>query len=233
MPNISPFVYSPCPTTTFYHTETNVQNTLSMMVYPQTSSQVAPPQFSYPYSGKISQIIAPPEESKATPKVETQKNEDSFDDITENKSGKVFVKGISYEARNVYKSLIRHIFTYIRKNRNVIVGILIKSGYAMSDVEHAFYKINCYNELERERVFKKRAQATIRKMISKKTIYTYILKETLNSLLQNWNVGKLGKISKKNSDIYKDVCEKFLQETIQLLGECPIGNNSQEIKKLP
>lgn len=147
------------------------------------------------------------------------KLDDSLDKIEETSSGKELIKGLSYESRNVYKSLIRHIFSYSRKNRESIVNILQKNGYTMPDIEHAFYKINCYNDSERDRTFKKKAQATIRKMMAIKSIYTFILRETLNGLLINWETGKLGKISQKNSKVYKDVCRNFYEETVKVIGE--------------
>lgn len=169
-------------------------------------------------ASSIPNIVNLQSQVKTNPSQE-DKNDDSLEHINEPKSGKGLVKGISYESRNVYKSLIRHIFSYTRKNRETIVEILLQSGYVMSEVEHAFYKINCYNELEREKAFKKKAQATIRKMMGAKTIYTYILRETLNALLINWNKGKLGKISERNYEVYKEVCGKFYQETVQIIGE--------------
>jgi hypothetical protein len=197
--------------------ETLIPQTRPMNMFPRP---INPVPFYRPIASttSIPHIVTLPSQPKTNPS-EDQKDDGSLELITEAKSGKGLVKGISYESRNVYKSLIRHIFSYTRKNRETIVDILLQSGYTMSEIEHAFYKINCYNELEREKAFKKKAQATIRKMMGAKTIYTYILRETLNALLINWSKGKLGKISEKNCEVYKEVCGRFYQETVEILGE--------------
>ncbi len=141
---------------------------------------------------------------------------DSLEDTPKNRS---LLSGKAYKSRNVYKSVVRHLFSYVRKNRDDIIRILTEAGFSMQEVEHAFFKINYYNDLEREQSSKKNSQATIKKMVTKRTIYTYILRETLSTMLHNWGIGKLGKISEGNSAVYKDVCKYFYDETAKVLGQ--------------
>lgn len=143
----------------------------------------------------------------------------SLDSLEDTPKSKSLLSGKAYQSRNVYKSIVRHLFSYIRKNREDIIRILTEAGFSMQDIEHGFFKINYYNDLEREQSNKKNSQSTIKKMATKRTIYTYILRETLNTMLHNWSVGKFGKVSESNSLVYKDVCKYFYDETVKVLGQ--------------
>ena len=154
-----------------------------------------------------------PEETKRPP---ADGSLDSSDDSPKNKS---LLSGKAYKSRNVYKSIIRHLFSYIRKNREDIIRILTEAGFPMSDIEHGFFKVNYYNDLERDQSSKKNSQSIIKKMVAKRTIYTYILRETLNTMLHNWTLGKYGKVSEGNSDVYRDVCQYFYDECAKMLGQ--------------
>ncbi len=162
----------------------------------------------------------------STPEVLRQENpprpppgEASLGSLDDPPKQKNLLSGKAYKSRNVYKSIVRHLFSYIRKNREDIIRILKDAGFSMTEIEHSFFKINYYNDLEREQSNKKNSQATIKKMVSKRTIYTYILRETLNTMMHNWEQGKLGKVSESNSEVYKDVCKYFYDEAVKMTGQ--------------
>jgi len=125
--------------------------------------------------------------------------------------------GGAYKRRNVYKSIVRHMFSYIRKNREEIIKILQEAGYGMSDIEHAFFEVSCYNDMEQQKGNKKQSQSTIKKMVETRSIYTYILRETLFAMIKSWEEGKHGKVSSKNLGTYKDVCFEYYNEAVQVL----------------
>jgi len=131
----------------------------------------------------------------------------------------------TYKHRNVYKSIIRHMFSCIKKNKNDLATILQNSGFSMSEVEHAFYEIGCYNDMERQKGKKKVSQSLVRKIATDKTIYTHILRETLNTMLTNWDLGKFGRLTKKNLGTYKDLCAKYYNETVEALGKPAQGKS--------
>ncbi len=133
----------------------------------------------------------------------------------------------AYRRRNVYKSIVRHMYSYVRKNRKDVVRVLELNGFSMSDIEHAFFKISHLNDLERQKGTSKKSQSTIKKMLQRKSIYTYILRETLFAMMQNWKLGKTGKISQENLIIYKEVCEKYYQKTVELLAQTAQGTSYQ------
>lgn len=131
----------------------------------------------------------------------------------------------AYKRRNVYKSIIRHMFSYTRKNRNEIIRVLKENCFDMAKIEHAFFKVNYFNDLERQKGKSKKSQATVKKIIVKKSIYTYILRETLYAMMQNWKVGKTGKISEDNLTIYREVCQKFYDDITRLLAQGAQGTS--------
>jgi len=136
--------------------------------------------------------------------------------------------GGAYKKRNVYKSIIRHMYSYIRKNREAIIKVLQSVGFTTSQIEHAFFEVSCNNESEMKQSNKKQSQTTIRKLIEEKSIYTYILRETLNSMIKNWDEGKHGKVSSKNLGTYRDVCITYYKESVKALE----GLESEKVKPL-
>eukprot|EP00830_Metopus_es_P020532 TRINITY_DN8186_c0_g1_i1.p1 TRINITY_DN8186_c0_g1~~TRINITY_DN8186_c0_g1_i1.p1 ORF type:complete len:362 (+),score=48.34 TRINITY_DN8186_c0_g1_i1:34-1086(+) len=148
-----------------------------------------------------------------------KKKEDSSSlSLDSNKDTKM-IKGSAYKKRNVYKSVIRHVYSYMRKNRDEVFAILQRNHYSLQEIEHAFYKINFYNDMERQKGNPKKSQAIIKKIVEKKSIYTYLLRETLNAMMKNWEQGKLGKVSKSNCEIYREVSQKYYLETVRLTGQ--------------
>ncbi len=132
----------------------------------------------------------------------------------------------TYKHRNVYKSVIRHMYSYIRKQRNEVVVILQAAGFPMRDVEHSFYEIGCYNDMERQKGKKKISQSLVKKIATDKSIYTYILRETLHLMLKSWDSGKFGRLTNKNVTTYKDVCQKYYNETVRVLGGPAQGSST-------
>ena len=135
------------------------------------------------------------------------------------------INGNAYKRRNVYKSIVRHMFSYVRKNRDDILLILRNLGYSIPEIEHAFFKVNYYNDEERQRGGKKKSQNIVKNIVVKNTIYVPILRETLFAMMKRWEDGKYGKVSKRNLAVYKEVCRKYYDETVRLLGKGSEGKS--------
>lgn len=95
--------------------------------------------------------------------------------------------------------------------------ILYRKGYNQEEISQAFVKISLYNESERKKGEAKVSQDVIKKMISKRTIYSYILREALHAIIVNCNEGKLGNISKTNISLYQEVAIALYNELVTLL----------------
>jgi len=160
-----------------------------------------------------------PADIAETKKEEIKKENNTILADEEKEKGEVKAGGNTYKHRNVYKSIVRHMFSCIRKNRNEVVAILQAAGFNMQDVEHAFYEIGCYNDMERQKGKKKVSQSLVKRIATDKSIYTHILRETLNAMLKNWGAEKFGRLTVKNVTTYRDVCTKYYEETVRVLGQ--------------
>lgn len=156
---------------------------------------------------------------KVKSKSKMPENEDSVGNDADDTIIKRLLSGEAYKSRNVYKTIIRHMHTYTRRNRDDFIRIVQISGFTMQDVEHAFCKIDYWCNIERESGNRNYAQGIVKKIFAKRTIYTIVLRETLNALLLSWRLGNFGKIIKKNRDVYFRACQKFYDETVNILDQ--------------
>ena len=145
--------------------------------------------------------------------------EESLSDLPEAELSNAPIDGKAYERRNVYKCIVRHIHTCMRKNREQMMQILKTAGYSIQNIEHAFIKVDGYSAVERQHEPKARSRILILKMLSKKTIYTYMLRETLNAMMQLWKQGKYGRVNKDNLIVYQHVCQNYYSEVVRILGK--------------
>lgn len=157
---------------------------------------------------------------------ESNKKDDnnSLDKIPEEESkvfdsvkGKTKLNTNAYKRRNVYKSIIRHMLSYHKKNPESMKKLLQSEGFGKSEIESAFEYIIYLNELDKQKGKAKRPQNSINMMLIKRNIHTYILRETLNSMLNVWKEGSTGKLNKANISIYREVCEKYCARCNELI----------------
>eukprot|EP00826_Nyctotherus_ovalis_P035517 TRINITY_DN3057_c0_g1_i7.p1 TRINITY_DN3057_c0_g1~~TRINITY_DN3057_c0_g1_i7.p1 ORF type:complete len:225 (-),score=9.88 TRINITY_DN3057_c0_g1_i7:30-704(-) len=123
----------------------------------------------------------------------------------------------AYRKRNVYKAIIRRMFSYIQKERNTAIEILAKIGFSMDDINSAFLYIHHLNDLDKQKGKSKRPQNTINVILKGRNTCAYILKETLRLMIEGWKTGDRGKIMKGNVGIYKEVCESYYSKCQKLL----------------
>eukprot|EP00826_Nyctotherus_ovalis_P046030 TRINITY_DN5154_c0_g1_i4.p1 TRINITY_DN5154_c0_g1~~TRINITY_DN5154_c0_g1_i4.p1 ORF type:complete len:148 (-),score=30.11 TRINITY_DN5154_c0_g1_i4:48-491(-) len=81
----------------------------------------------------------------------------------------------AYEKRNVYKSIIRHTFKHVQKNRKEMVGLLKKEGFEIDEIEVAFKEIAYLAKQESERGKPKNSKKALGKMLESKTIYLSLI----------------------------------------------------------
>ena len=184
-----------------------------MPIFPNVSS-VFPTQL----QRKLTPICGMHEEKKTDDqKCSMNMEEDSLigNEIIKNKK---VIKGYTgYGKRNVYKSILRHMSKHI-KNSNISLQNLLNSlGYTQQDIEHAFCKINYANSVEKGTEIYKKARCILDKILEKKSIYGFILKDSLEEMINNIQEKKLGKITAKNAKIYIEVCKAYYKALISIL----------------
>eukprot|EP00826_Nyctotherus_ovalis_P013832 TRINITY_DN13799_c0_g2_i3.p1 TRINITY_DN13799_c0_g2~~TRINITY_DN13799_c0_g2_i3.p1 ORF type:complete len:253 (-),score=18.16 TRINITY_DN13799_c0_g2_i3:119-877(-) len=118
--------------------------------------------------------------------------------------------------RNVYKAIIRRMHNYTRKNSVRLMQTLRESGFTREEAEHAFFVVgSLYGDMRDKG--KCKFLATLKGMARKKSIYTYILRETLSAMMSGWQNGKRGRILLKNYGIYKRICKIYYDEVVRVI----------------
>ena len=130
---------------------------------------------------------------------------------------KRLMAGQAYESRNVYKSIVRRIYTMIKNERSRLKEALKKLNFTEPEMEVAFEEISRFRTASKPKNIEKNSQVRIEKMLKTKSIFTYILRESLVSMIDAWEDGRYGQLSKLNSGIYLEVCKRFLREVDDLL----------------
>eukprot|EP00826_Nyctotherus_ovalis_P050954 TRINITY_DN631_c0_g1_i1.p1 TRINITY_DN631_c0_g1~~TRINITY_DN631_c0_g1_i1.p1 ORF type:complete len:402 (+),score=57.04 TRINITY_DN631_c0_g1_i1:467-1672(+) len=132
---------------------------------------------------------------------------------------KELIVGQAYEARNVYKSIIRHMHTYTKKNKIYLRVLLSKADYTEEQINNSFETILKYSDPNDPKEIERNTQIKIEGMLKSKSTLTHILREVLKAMLEKWNKGRFGQLAKNNSKIYYESCMKFLQKTNEII-EC-------------
>jgi hypothetical protein len=126
-------------------------------------------------------------------------------------------KANAYKRRNVYKSIIRHMFSYIQKNKSKVAAMLLTKGFINTEISTAFDYISSLNVLDKQKGKAKRPQNTIKTILETRNIHVYILKETLDAMLSALKTELAGRVMRKNTKIYKEVCEEYYNRCLELL----------------
>lgn len=108
-------------------------------------------------------------------------------------------------------------YSYAKKNKKELIDALKKHGYQNDDIESAFINIYKWSALENQAGKSKRSQNTLNHLVAIKNVYTYVLKETLRELIKDLEIGRKVRILKDNLQIYKEVCENYLEKCIELI----------------
>ena len=170
-------------------------------------------------------VKSSPSESRKMENKKEKKGDDSLDTVPNSAACADIFKGKSYEYRNVYKSVIRNMYAYLKNNKEEIIQILSVAGFSATEIEHAYFRLTYYNDSERKRGNKKLAHKIVKKMLSQKGIYIYILRETLNAMLKNREQGKLGRVAERNFKVYTEVCTVCYSETVRVIGQPAQGTS--------
>lgn len=125
----------------------------------------------------------------------------------------------AYKCRNVYKSIVRHISSYVREKKEEAMAMLRTRGFGENEIANAFLCISQLRELDKAKGVAKRQQDSINFMVRKKTIYTFILKETLQELMEGWETGKRGRIMEDNVQVYMAVCKEYHRRCCEILSQ--------------
>lgn len=122
----------------------------------------------------------------------------------------------NYKYRNVCKSILRHMNAYIIRNKVKLTDILLNVGYREEEIKRGFKRLEDYGDLERRKGCKKMSAKLVKYAITSKSLYSYVLKETLDEIIKNWNQMRFGKIIRKNFGVYKEICNKCYEKLLEI-----------------
>lgn len=123
----------------------------------------------------------------------------------------------AYKYRNVYKSVIRHLYVYTQDNKEKIQALLKEKGFGDEEIKTTLEIIKGYKSEDAPKEIEKGAKFRVEGMLRDKSIITYILKATLEYMIEKWKNERYGQLYKVNSTIYIEACTRFLKRTEELL----------------
>ena len=126
-------------------------------------------------------------------------------------------KSNAYKRRNVYKSIIRHMISYLHENRKSLVSKLEEKGCSQSDINSSLQRIRCLYNTDDKKGNPRRPQHMIDQIIRSKNASMWILKESLKAMMKELETKNITKIMKKNVNIYIEVCKKYYNQCIKSL----------------
>jgi len=137
------------------------------------------------------------------------------------KSFKPKGKGISfrdnYKHRNVFKSIVRRMNSCIQGDNDKMKNLLVKAGFDIEDIKAAYSKLSYYKDMERKSGKKEMGPQLIRDAVDNVSIYTYVLREALELMLNDLEDQNKVKIARKNIRTYKKVCKAYFDKISELL----------------
>ena len=134
---------------------------------------------------------------------------------------------IKINKRNVYKSIVRNFITYTKLNLNEITRLLLDQGHSNDEIHATLDSINDYKDVENPKQGKKRFKKLIEEVILENFLLTHVLKESLGDMINDFNLGKYGKISSRNLEGYKEIYNDYYEKAKRILAND--GKKKREI----
>lgn len=155
---------------------------------------------------------------------ETQKQSTTPEE--EKPTESIVLNGAAYRRRNVYKSIIRHMYRFTFTHLEEIKELLMKAGFSPEEIQKCMDDIEYWNNLEKQSGIIKKNQVTINKILTKLSVHTYVIKESLENMLKAWECGIKGRVLQRNIKIYKEVCTLYYQQAVKLINNRSKKNKS-------
>eukprot|EP00826_Nyctotherus_ovalis_P054882 TRINITY_DN7236_c0_g1_i4.p3 TRINITY_DN7236_c0_g1~~TRINITY_DN7236_c0_g1_i4.p3 ORF type:complete len:114 (-),score=39.92 TRINITY_DN7236_c0_g1_i4:47-388(-) len=81
---------------------------------------------------------------------------------------------MAFKYRNVYKSVMRHIHTFTKENKDKLAHLLRQKGYEEKNIKAAFETIRRFKPEDAPKEIEKKAKFRVDEMLKGKTAVTYI-----------------------------------------------------------
>jgi len=137
------------------------------------------------------------------PSRETPSNHVELETGSLKRGKKTHIKSKPIYRRNIFKSILRNMRKYAKKDKNSITEKLKKKGYSETGIEQAFFIINNYKTVEDQRGNRQKYRKQLDLIAAEKSILTIILKDSLKSKIDKLEAGNHGRIALSNYKVYK------------------------------
>ena len=107
-------------------------------------------------------------------------------------------------------------YSCVQEERQKYFGLLEKE-FTRAGIEYAFTRITTLKNAERKNGKKRIGMNLIKEAAQERSIYTYILRDALDSMLKNWKAKRLGRLAERNLKTYRKVCNAYHQCVKKLL----------------
>lgn len=124
----------------------------------------------------------------------------------------------AFRYRNVYKSIVRYVHNYAVDNEEKLVQLLNKEGFDEKAIKGAFAVIKKFKSDDSPKEIEKKAKIRVDEMLKTKSPGTFILRETLNFMMDKWKNKEYGQLHENNIAVYIEACKLFLEQTESLIG---------------
>lgn len=122
-----------------------------------------------------------------------------------NKLEETKTKVKSINKRNVYKSIVRNMRKYGKNHRNELIECLRKLNYSTQEIEHAFFSILGFRDIEKQKGNKHKFLKLLDSLTKENSVLTNIFYESLKDKLEHWNEIKHERITSQNLPEYKKI----------------------------
>lgn len=123
----------------------------------------------------------------------------------------------SFRKRNVCKSILRRICHGIKNDRASVLKTLKEADCEDCAIDQAMADLIAFSEAKWQKEVCEHAHLVIDKMLEKRDVYTFLLKDTASKMLEEWNKGSNGKISTKNLSLYKTICKFYYEKSMEVI----------------
>ncbi len=115
--------------------------------------------------------------------------------------------------RKVYKSIIRHMYSYMKHHKEEVARNLADRGYGMTKIERCFNKISAYSSVANDITYFEECNKLFKKMVKSESTYTVVLEATLKGVLDDLHKAN----GEAGLEFYQGVCEDLYKRAVGLL----------------
>lgn len=134
---------------------------------------------------------------------------------------------LAYRYRNVFKCILRTMHRLAEERGGDLMEKLLEKGLSKSDIAKAFDEIKRFRSKDFPAEICKKSKIKVEGMLEKKSVQTYILKESLQEILNKLQNDESTQILPFNKLVYIEACTEYIERTNKALNDGPSSSLSR------